>query len=161
MAISPHTIQMNGYIFSIYISLVISSDRIWSYPSGGMSGSVCRIYVINTSSQIFLQMPASWEYFSLIFCIHLDWKFKNSVLWRRIVSISMAVLNSSIQCSSSSCGRQLVNQFVCVSGLPLGPLTRFYLVFFRLTIPWFFFLRCPLWRENGSVVYNAITHWSK
>jgi hypothetical protein len=29
---------------------------------------------------------------------------------------------------SSSCGRQTVDQFVWVSGLPLGPLTRFYLV---------------------------------
>jgi hypothetical protein len=28
---------------------------------------------------------------------------------------------------SSSCGRQTVDQFVLVSGLPLGPLTRFYL----------------------------------
>jgi hypothetical protein len=29
---------------------------------------------------------------------------------------------------SFSCGRQSVDQFVWVSGLPLGPLTRFYLV---------------------------------
>jgi hypothetical protein len=29
---------------------------------------------------------------------------------------------------SSSCGRQSVDQFVWVLGLPLGPLTRFYLV---------------------------------
>jgi hypothetical protein len=28
---------------------------------------------------------------------------------------------------------------------------------FRLTITWFFFLRRPLWRENGSVVYSGIT----
>jgi hypothetical protein len=32
------------------------------------------------------------------------------------------------------------------------------LFFFRLTITWFFFLRRSLWRENGSVVYSAITH---
>jgi hypothetical protein len=31
---------------------------------------------------------------------------------------------------SSYCGRQTVGQFVWVSGLPLGPLTRFYLVLF-------------------------------
>jgi hypothetical protein len=35
------------------------------------------------------------------------------------------------------------------------------LLFFRLTNTWFFFLRRPLWRENGSVVYSAITHWSQ
>jgi hypothetical protein len=29
---------------------------------------------------------------------------------------------------SSSCGQQSVDQFILVSGLPLGPLTRFYLV---------------------------------
>jgi hypothetical protein len=39
---------------------------------------------------------------------------------------------SSDECSvtdywSCSCGRQSVDQFVWVSGLPLGPLTRFYL----------------------------------
>jgi hypothetical protein len=33
--------------------------------------------------------------------------------------------------------------------------------FFRLTITWLFFLRRPLWRENGSVVYSGITHWSQ
>jgi hypothetical protein len=33
------------------------------------------------------------------------------------------------------------------------------LFFFRLTITWFFFLRRPLWWENGSVVYSGITHW--
>jgi hypothetical protein len=36
-----------------------------------------------------------------------------------------------------------------------------FLFFFRLTVTLFFLLRCPLWRENGSVVYNAITHWSQ
>jgi hypothetical protein len=35
------------------------------------------------------------------------------------------------------------------------------LFFFRLTIALFFFLSCPLWRESGSVVYSAITHWSQ
>jgi hypothetical protein len=34
----------------------------------------------------------------------------------------------SLNCSwSSSCGRQSVDQFIRASGLPLGPLTRFYL----------------------------------
>jgi hypothetical protein len=51
----------------------------------------------------------------------------------------------------SSCGWQSVNQFIWVSGLPLGPLTRFYLaLLFRLTVTLFFVRRCPLWRENGS-----------
>jgi hypothetical protein len=41
------------------------------------------------------------------------------------------------------------------------PWPDFILLFFlRLTITLFFFLRSPLWRENGSVVYSAITHWS-
>jgi hypothetical protein len=34
----------------------------------------------------------------------------------------------SFEIRSSSCGRQTVDQFVLVSGLPLGPLTRIYLV---------------------------------
>jgi hypothetical protein len=60
---------------------------------------------------------------------------------------------------SSSRGWQSVNQFVWVSGLPLGPLTRGYLaLLFRLTITLFFVRRHPLWRENGSVVHSAITH---
>jgi hypothetical protein len=41
---------------------------------------------------------------------------------------------------SSSCGRQTVDQFVLVSGLPLGPMTRFiFLFFFRLTITFIIF----------------------
>jgi hypothetical protein len=55
---------------------------------------------------------------------------------------------------------QSVDQFVWVLGLPLGPLTRFYLVlffFFRLTITLFFFLTrkrvCSL-QFNHSLVNN-------
>jgi hypothetical protein len=60
---------------------------------------------------------------------------------------------------SSSCGWQSVNQYFWVSGLPLGPLTRFYLsLLFRLTVTLFFVRRRPLWRENWFVVYSAITH---
>jgi hypothetical protein len=40
------------------------------------------------------------------------------------VTLSMTVRNRSW---SSSCGRHSVDQFVWVSGLPFGPLTRFYL----------------------------------
>jgi hypothetical protein len=59
---------------------------------------------------------------------------------------------------SSSCGRQSVNQFVWLSGLPLGSLTRFYLaLLFRLTVTLFFVRRRSLWRENGSVVYSSVT----
>jgi hypothetical protein len=60
---------------------------------------------------------------------------------------------------SSSCGRQSVDQFIWVSGLPLGPLTRFYLALLSSSDNYFtfFFRRRPLWRENGSVVYSAIT----
>jgi hypothetical protein len=57
--------------------------------------------------------------------------------------------------SSSSCGRQSINQFLLVSGSPLGPMTRFYLFFFRLTITLLFFLGRPLWREDGSVTYKC------
>jgi hypothetical protein len=34
------------------------------------------------------------------------------------------------------------------------------LFFFRLTNTWFFFLRRPLWRENGSVVFFFTYNWS-
>jgi hypothetical protein len=41
---------------------------------------------------------------------------------------------------SSSCGRQTVDQFVLVSGLPLGPMTRFiFLFFFKLKITFILF----------------------
>jgi hypothetical protein len=54
-----------------------------------------------------------------------------------------------------------VDQFILVSGSPLGPMTRFY--------PYPFFIdNCfvvlpvgrPLWREDGSVTYSAIVDWS-
>jgi hypothetical protein len=40
---------------------------------------------------------------------------------------SYTLLQAELWSWSSSCGRQSVVQFVWVSGLPLGPLTRFYL----------------------------------
>jgi hypothetical protein len=63
--------------------------------------------------------------------------------------------------SSLSYGRRSVDQFVLVSGSPLGSMTRFY--------PYPFFSdNCfvvlpvgrPLWREYGSVTYSAIADWS-
>jgi hypothetical protein len=41
---------------------------------------------------------------------------------------------------SSSCGRQSVDQCVWVSGLSLGPLTRFYLALLTLSDNYFFLL---------------------
>jgi hypothetical protein len=58
---------------------------------------------------------------------------------------------------SLSYGRQSVNQFVLVSGFPLGLMTRFY------PYPLFSdncFVVLPLWREDWSVTYNAIADWS-
>jgi hypothetical protein len=46
--------------------------------------------------------------------------------WRSEEVVS-CVCGSHMYSRSSSCGRQTVDQFVWVSGLPLGPLTRFYL----------------------------------
>jgi hypothetical protein len=58
-------------------------------------------------------------------------------------------------------GRQSVDQFVLVSGSPLGPMTRFCpYPFFSdncfVVVP----VGCPLWREDGSVTYSAIADWS-
>jgi hypothetical protein len=58
-------------------------------------------------------------------------------------------------------GRWSVDQFVLVSGSPLGPMTRFYpYPFFSddcfIVLP----VGCPLWREDGSATYSATTDWS-
>jgi hypothetical protein len=62
---------------------------------------------------------------------------------------------------SLSYGRRSVDQFVLVSGSPLGPMTRCY--------PYPFcsdncFVVLPvgrhLWREDGSLTYSAISNWS-
>jgi hypothetical protein len=66
-----------------------------------------------------------------------------------------------VELLSLSYGRRSIDQFVLVSGSPLGPMTRFY------TYP-FFSDNCfvalpvgrPLWREDGSVTYRAIADWS-
>jgi hypothetical protein len=56
------------------------------------------------SSHSWIQVPQnSWPYFTVSFETPPTWSWS----W------------------SSSCGRQSVDQFVWVSGLPLGPLTRF------------------------------------
>jgi hypothetical protein len=58
---------------------------------------------------------------------------------------------------SSSCGRQSVDQYVWVSGLPLGSLTRFYLALLLSFDRYVVLLSMrPLWRENGSVIYCTI-----
>jgi hypothetical protein len=69
----------------------------------------------------------------------------------------------SMGISSLSYGRRSIDQFVLVSGSPLGPMTRFYLYpFFSdncIGLP----VGRPLWREDGSVTYNTIAdrsgHW--
>jgi hypothetical protein len=58
-------------------------------------------------------------------------------------------------------GRQSVDQFILVSGSPLGSMTRFYpYPFFTdncfVVLP----LGRPLWRDDGSVTYSAIADWS-
>jgi hypothetical protein len=68
---------------------------------------------------------------------------------------------------SSYCGRQAVDQFVWVSGLPLGPMTRFYCVLFSadnyliilsnassLTRKRVCSLQCnhPLWTNNHTLL---------
>jgi hypothetical protein len=60
-----------------------------------------------------------------------------------------------------SYGRQSVDQFVLVLGSPLGPMTRFYPHPYSsdncfVVLP----VGRLLWREDGSVTYNAIADWS-
>jgi hypothetical protein len=60
-----------------------------------------------------------------------------------------------------SYGRRSVYQFVLVSGSPLGPMTRFYpYPFFSNNCLFSLPVVHPLWREDGSVTYNAIADWS-
>jgi hypothetical protein len=55
------------------------------------------------------------------------------LLGRMNAMLNVADMDRTISSSwSSSCGRQSVDQFVWVSGLPLGPLTRF-----NLALPFF------------------------
>jgi hypothetical protein len=54
--------------------------------------------------------------------------------------------------------RRSVGQFVLVSGPLWGPWSDFNFLCLATT---FFLLHvgCPLWREDGSVICSAITHW--
>jgi hypothetical protein len=57
--------------------------------------------------------------------------------------------------------RRSVDQFVLVSGSPLGPMIRFYPYPFCtdncfVVLP----VERPLWREDGSVTYSVIADWS-
>jgi hypothetical protein len=58
----------------------------------------------------------------------------------------------------SYCDRRSVVQFVFVSDPLWGPWSGFN--FLCLTVTFFLLhVRCPLWREDGSVICTAITHW--
>jgi hypothetical protein len=60
---------------------------------------------------------------------------------------------------SSSCGRQSVDQFVWVSGLPLGPLTRFHLALLSSSDNYFILLwKAPSLTRKRVCSYSAITH---
>jgi hypothetical protein len=65
-----------------------------------------------------------------------------------------------VQLSLSYC-QQSVDQFVLVSGSPLGPITRFYpYPFFSDNCFVVFPAGRHLWREDGSLTYSAIAEWS-
>jgi hypothetical protein len=58
--------------------------------------------------------------------------------------------------------RRSVDQFVMVSGSPLGPITRFYpYPFFSYNCLFLLHVGRLLWREDGSVTYSAdwSGHW--
>jgi hypothetical protein len=70
---------------------------------------------------------------------------------------SLTLSTNSSQLEIEDTLRLTVSQYVLVSGTRLGPMTRFY--FFLLvcrTIALLFVLGRPLWREDGSVICNAI-----
>jgi hypothetical protein len=78
------------------------------------------------------------------------------------------VLTPSFSCGSLSWvewslsyGQRSVDQFILVSGSPLGPMTRFYPYrFFSSNCFVVFPVGRPLLREDGSVTYSAIADWS-
>jgi hypothetical protein len=75
-------------------------------------------------------------------------------------AVLIVISNLSWVALSLSYGRRSVDQFVLVSGSPLGPVTRFYPYPFCsencfIVLP----VGRPLWREDGSVTYIAVTDW--
>jgi hypothetical protein len=74
-------------------------------------------------------------------------------------SCTLKYLVRNLPSCGLSCGRRSVDQFVLVSGSPLGPMTRFYLFLsfdnYSVVLP----IRRPLWREDGSVTSSAIADW--
>jgi hypothetical protein len=84
---------------------------------------------------------------------------KRSIGLRRwYINITITILDIGVVFFwSSSCGRQSVDQYVWVSGLLLGSLTRFYLALLLSVDNYVVLLSMrPLWRENGSVIYCKI-----
>jgi hypothetical protein len=52
-----------------------------------------------------------------------------------------------------------IDQFILVSGPPLGPMTRFFISLLMSDNCWILKAGHPLWREGGSVVFSAIIPW--
>jgi hypothetical protein len=62
-------------------------------------------------------------------------------------------------CHRRQCNQWLVSQSVLMSGLPLGPMNRFFLFFSLVWQLLDIVVGPPLWREDGSVICSDITHW--
>jgi hypothetical protein len=72
-----------------------------------------------------------WQYKATVICVYttgnLPFRFSPVITKSSVLCDVVTVHNPLTWSLSSSCGRQSVDQFVLVSGLPLGPMTRFYL----------------------------------
>jgi hypothetical protein len=105
--------------------------------------SVLRIHLWVTASENGISVTCRW--------------WTDSLSLRKLSRVELSWVELSY-------GRRSVDQLVLISGSPLGPMTRFYpYPFFSgncfVVLP----VERPLWREDGSVTYSAISglsgHW--
>jgi hypothetical protein len=103
------------------------------------------------NSFTLLELCTKWnEWSTSSSCLFIPLYPSRYLFYRNSVRVRVPVLLAADSQSTSSFGYR---------ASLWDPWPDFILLFFfRLTITLLFFLRRPLWRENGSVVYSAITH---
>jgi hypothetical protein len=135
-------------IFIIF-GLIVAVLSLWGALSDETSDlsrvSHCQQYLVHCQK------------FNIIYIVHVTC----FMYMQYTLRLCQQRLSTADDAGGSSYGRLSVDQFILVSGSPLGSMTRFYpYSFFSENRFVVFPVGRPLWREDGSSICSVIGVWS-